>query len=235
MATGNFIAYFRVSTQKQGRSELGLDAQREAVQRHLNGGAWRLIAEVEEIESGKRDDRPKLAEALRLCRLYNAVLIIAKLDRLARDVGFISSIMKSGVEFIAVDTPYANKMTLQMLSVFAEHKSEMISSRTKAALSAAKARGKTLGGFRGYRIDAAGMQASIRKRRDIADAKASELAPLIGELQTAGITTLTGIAAELTKRGVATPRVKTKWSAAQVSNVLARLNSHGSSARKCLP
>ena len=148
MAKGRFVAYYRVSTEKQGRSGLGLEAQQEAVRTHLNGGNWHLAAEVVEIESGKRNDRPKLAEALRLCRLHGATLIIAKLDRLARNVAFISNLMESGVEFTAVDFPQANRLTVHILAAVAEHEREMISKRTKDALAAAKARGVKLGGVR---------------------------------------------------------------------------------------
>ena len=110
MANGRFVAYYRVSTDKQGRSGLGLDAQRESVTRYLNGGNWSLVAEVTEVESGKRDDRPKLAEALALCRIHNATLVIAKLDRLARHVAFIANLMDSGVDFVASDFPQANRL-----------------------------------------------------------------------------------------------------------------------------
>src|ERR1700685_232559 len=103
MANGRFVAYYRVSTAKQGISGLGLEAQRESVLKHLNGGRWKLVSEVTEGESGKRKDRPALAEALSLCRVHGATLIIAKLDRLARNVNFISSLMEAGVEFTAVD------------------------------------------------------------------------------------------------------------------------------------
>src|SRR5919205_517927 len=149
MATGTFVSYLRVSTARQGRSGLGLEAQRQAVTDFLNGGNWHLAAEVVEVESGKRNDRPKLAEALRLCRLHGAVLIIAKLDRLARNVAFISNLMESRVEFTAVDFPQANRLTVHILAAVAEHEREMISQRTKAALAAAKARGTQLGGHRG--------------------------------------------------------------------------------------
>src|ERR671910_807892 len=149
MSVCKFAAYYRVSTEKQGRSGLGLEAQQEAVRSYHNGGAWTLVAEIVEVESGKRNDRPKLAEAMRLCRLHGAVLIIAKLDRLARNVAFISNLMESGVEFTAVDFPQANRLTVHILAAVAEHEREMISQRTKAALAAAKARGKRLGGDRG--------------------------------------------------------------------------------------
>jgi Resolvase, N terminal domain len=146
MAKGSFVAYYRVSTERQGRSGLGLEAQQEAVRSYLNGGRWRLDAEVIEIESGKRSDRPKLAEALRLCRLHGAKLIIARLDRLARNVAFVSALMESGVDFVAVDFPQANRLTVHILAAVAEHEAKAISERTKAALAAAKARGKKLGG-----------------------------------------------------------------------------------------
>jgi hypothetical protein len=145
MANGKFVSYIRVSTQRQGRSGLGLEAQRDAVTNHLNGGRWSLIAEVVEVESGKRSDRPKLAEALRLCRASKATLVIAKLDRLARNVAFIANLMESGVEFVACDMPQANRFTLHILAAVAEHEAAMISARTKAALAAAKARGIRLG------------------------------------------------------------------------------------------
>src|ERR1700750_2997805 len=135
-----FVSYIRVSTTKQGESGLGLEAQREAVSRHV--GDKEILAEFTEIESGKaHTNRPQLLAAVELCKRKKATLVIAKLDRLARNVHFISGLMEAGVEFVAADNPHANKMTLQMLSVFAEHEREQISARTKAALKAAKARG----------------------------------------------------------------------------------------------
>jgi DNA invertase Pin-like site-specific DNA recombinase len=139
-----FVSYIRVSTTKQGLSGLGLEAQQEAVSRLISGRE--LWAEFTEIESGKaHNNRPQLLAAIDLCKRKKATLVIAKLDRLARNVHFISGLMEAGVEFVAADNPHANKMTLQMLSVFAEHEREQISSRTKAALKAAKARGTVLG------------------------------------------------------------------------------------------
>jgi DNA invertase Pin-like site-specific DNA recombinase len=139
-----FISYIRVSTQKQGDSGLGLEAQQEAVARHV--GENTPIAEFKELESGKSAaNRPQLMAALDLCKRKKAVLVVGKLDRLSRDVHFISGLLKSGVEFVACDNPHANKMTIQLLAVFAEHEREQISTRTKQALAAAKARGKKLG------------------------------------------------------------------------------------------
>jgi DNA invertase Pin-like site-specific DNA recombinase len=136
---------YRVSTDRQGESGLGLDAQRKLVADYLNGGSWTLSAEFTEVESGKRSDRPQLAAALAMAKRLRAKLIVAKLDRLSRNVSFISALMDSGVEFIAADMPFANKMTLQVLAVFAEHERDVISARTKQALAAAKERGVQLG------------------------------------------------------------------------------------------
>src|SRR4030088_1704163 len=142
---GNFIAYFRVSTDRQGKSGLGLAAQREAVMSYLDGGRWALVDEVTEIESGKRNDRPELMKALAACKKQKAKLVIAKLDRLSRNLAFIATLMDSGVEFVAVDNPHANKLTIHILAAVAQHEREMIAQRTKEALKAAKARGQRLG------------------------------------------------------------------------------------------
>jgi DNA invertase Pin-like site-specific DNA recombinase len=145
MARGKFIAYYRVSTERQGKSGLGLDAQRTAVLDYLNGGGWKLLGEFTEVETGKGRNalarRPQLRAALEACRKHKATLLIAKLDRLARNVFFVSGLMESGVEFVAVDMPMANRLTVHILAAVAEHEREMISQRTKAALAAAKARG----------------------------------------------------------------------------------------------
>src|SRR5262249_50048544 len=118
---GKFVAYYRVSTDKQGASGLGLDAQRQAVTTYLDGAPWRLGAQHTEVESGKRADRPELTKALAACRKHKAKLIIAKLDRLSRNLAFIAALMDSGVEFIAVDNPHANKLTIHILAAVAQH------------------------------------------------------------------------------------------------------------------
>src|SRR6266436_4972669 len=143
--SSRFVAYYRVSTDRQGRSGLGLDAQRYAVMRHVASHDGELIADFCEIESGKRSDRPQLAAAIAAAKKAKATLIIAKLDRLARNVHFISGLMESGVEFVAADMPMANRLTVHILAAVAEHEREAISARTKAALAAAKARGVELG------------------------------------------------------------------------------------------
>jgi DNA invertase Pin-like site-specific DNA recombinase len=222
--TGRFVAYYRVSTARQGKSGLGLEAQREAVREHLNGGNWELVAEFTEIESGKRSDRPKLAEALKACRLRGGKLIIAKLDRLARNVAFISNLMESGVEFEAVDFPQANRLTIHIMAAMAEHEAKMISERTKAALAAAKRRGVKLGGDRGARLTAKARAAGTAALRAKAQARAADLAATVKELQAAGCESLRSIAEGLDARGIPAARGG-NWSAVQVSRLLARLPS----------
>jgi DNA invertase Pin-like site-specific DNA recombinase len=226
MAQGKFVAYYRVSTAKQGRSGLGLEAQQEAVRSYLNGGSWQLVDEVVEVESGKRNDRPKLAEALRLCRLHDATLIIAKLDRLARNVAFISNLMESGVEFTAVDFPQANRLTVHILAAVAEHEAKAISTRTKDALAAVKARGKRLGGDRGNlpAVAKTGAKASVAARIAKAHNRASDLAPIIEELKASGAVSLRQIAAELNAKGIKTARGG-EWSAVQVHRVIERVSA----------
>src|SRR5215218_3176352 len=140
-----FVAYYRVSTDRQGKSGLGLEAQQKAVLDYLDGGKWELVETFTEVESGKRADRPELAKALEACRRHKATLVIAKLDRLSRNLAFIATLMDSSRDFVAVDNPHATRLTLHILAAVAEHEREMISARTKAALQAAKARGKRLG------------------------------------------------------------------------------------------
>lgn len=149
MGAGRYIAYYRVSTARQGKSGLGLEAQRAAVLAYLNGGNWELTAEFCEVESGKTSDRPQLAAALAACRLHRATLVIAKLDRLSRDAAFLLGLQNAGVRFVAVDMPEANELVVGIMACVAQAERKMISDRTKAALAAAKVRGVKLGGFRG--------------------------------------------------------------------------------------
>lgn len=149
MSAQRAVCYLRVSTARQGASGLGLEAQRAAVQAYAVSVGMTIVAEYVEVESGKRDDRPQLAAALTACRLHRAQLVIAKLDRLARNVAFIANLMDGAVDFVAVDMPHANRLTLHLMAAMAEHEREMISQRTKAALAAAKARGVKLGNPRG--------------------------------------------------------------------------------------
>ena len=227
MAEGRFVSYLRVSTKRQGASGLGLEAQRKAVADYLNGGDWSLIEEVVEVETGKRNDRPQLAEALRLCRVHGATLVIAKLDRLSRDAHFLLTLQKEGVDFIAVDMPHADRFTVGIMAMVAQKEREMISQRTKAALAAAKARGVKLGGDRGNirNVAAKGREASLATRIAKADAKAADLASTIKQIRSAGDSpSLRQIAAELNARGIRSARGGA-WSAAQVSRVLQRIEA----------
>jgi DNA invertase Pin-like site-specific DNA recombinase len=220
MTNGKFVSYLRVSSAQQGQSGLGLEAQRAAVDGYLNGGNWKLVQELVEVESGKRNDRPKLAEALRLCRRHKATLVIAKLDRLARNVHFISGLMESDVEFVAADRPKADRFELHLYAAFAEKEGKDISIRTKAALAAAKARGTRLGGRRVTTERFAEIQAEGRKiRTDKAEKRAADLAPVIRRLQAEGHESLRAVAAVLNDRGIPTARGG-QWSAVQVARVM---------------
>src|SRR3954470_11817931 len=146
---GKWISYLRVSTDRQGKSGLGIEAQRNSVAEYLNGGSWKLVKEYVEVESGKRTDRPMLAEAIKACRAYGAKLVIAKLDRLSRVAHFLLGLEKAGVDFVAADMPNANRLTVGIMAMVAEEERRMISRRTKDALAAAKRRGTKLGGDRG--------------------------------------------------------------------------------------
>ena len=211
--TARFIAYFRVSTARQGRSGLGLEAQQEAVQRYLASVGGTLIAEHVEVEFGKRNDRPELAKAMAACRKHKAKLCIAKLDRLGRNVAFISALMDGAVEFVAVDNPTATRLTLHILAAVAEHEREMIAARTKAALQAAKARGIVLG-RNGAKVLAPANRAAAMER-------ACPLKPILAELTGAGMS-IRQIAAELTARGVPTAGGG-NWHPQTVSRVLERV------------
>lgn len=219
MAEGSFVAYYRVSTEKQGRSGLGLEAQQEAVRAYLNGGQWELAAEFTEVESGKNADRPALAKALQACRVYGARLVIAKLDRLSRDAHFLLGLEKAGVDFVAADMPHANRLTVGIMAMVADEERRMISARTKAALQAAKARGTKLGGFRGKVITQEGRAASLCARQEQSRARATDLAPIIGELKASGATSLQQIATGLNAKGIRTARGG-EWSAVQVRRLL---------------
>ena len=205
------VTYLRVSTDRQGQSGLGLEAQRAAVASYVEAG--RLLGEFVEVESGRKDDRPQLAAALAMCRQHKARLVIAKLDRLARSVALISGLMESGVEFVAADMPEANRFMLHIMAAVAEHEREMISQRTRAALAVAKARGTRLGNPR----------PDTAKARAVASGNAARfravVLPQIQTLQAEGWS-LRGIAAELNARGINAPRGGS-WHAASVRAALA--------------
>src|ERR1700722_17616961 len=171
--SGLFVAYYRVSTDRQGRSGLGLEAQQKAVRDYLSGG--NIVAEFTEIESGKRNERPELAKSLAACRKQKGKLVIAKLDRLSRNLAFIATLMDAGVEFIAVDNPHANKLTLHILAAVAQHERETIGEAPRAALQAAKARGIRLG-----RNAAEGLAPMYKEQ---ARERSRQLAPMLFDLK----------------------------------------------------
>lgn len=210
-----FIAYFRVSTDRQGKSGLGLEAQRETVMRYVDGRGS-IAEEFTEIESGKKNNRPQLILALAACRKHRAVLVIACLDRLARKVHFISGLMESGVDFVAADMPYADKFMLHIRAAVAENEAELISRRVKDALAAAKRRGVRLGNPNPSPALALARQAN----RDAAIHFAETVSPLIEKLHSQKLS-LRLIAAELNRRSILTARGK-RWEAAQVANILKR-------------
>jgi DNA invertase Pin-like site-specific DNA recombinase len=214
------VAYYRVSTARQGRSGLGLEAQRQAVQTYL--GEQKLISEFVEVESGTSGDRPQLKAALTACRLHKATLIIAKLDRLARNVAFVAALMESGIEFQACDFPSANRLTIHILAAVAEHEARMTSERTRTALAAAKARGTVLGGFRGRAGTCTDLEKARTARTAKANQRALDLVPTIRSLQAEGNISLGSIATGLNARQIVTARGGL-WSASQVRRILRRL------------
>jgi len=216
MAEGRFVSYLRVSTDRQGRSGLGLEAQREAVTTYLNGGRWDLVAEFVEHETGKGSNalakRPQLRAALALAKKQRATLVIAKLDRLSRNMAFTATLMDAGVDFVAVDNPHASRLTLHILAAVAEHEREMIAERTKAALAASKARGTVLGAH-------GKVLAEVRKAEAL-----DRLAPIADRLQAlkAEGVTMRAIADRLNAEGVTSP-AGGLWQAGNVHRALARL------------
>lgn len=211
---GKFVAYYRVSTAKQGQSGLGLEAQQSAVTTYLNGGNWELTGEFTEVESGKRKNRPQLQAALALCKKQKATLVIAKLDRLARNLHFISGLMEAKIDFLAVDNPTANRLTVQILAAVAEEEARAISSRTKAALASAKARGVRLGPH-------GAVLAGINHAK--ATATAQSLQPIVAELAAEGITSVRAIAEAMNSRGIPTPTGK-RWHSTSVHRLLSRIS-----------
>jgi DNA invertase Pin-like site-specific DNA recombinase len=221
MPAARYVGYLRVSTQRQGASGLGIETQRRAILDHA-GDPARVVAVHLEIESGRKADRPELARALAACRMQQATLLIAKLDRLARNVAFVSNLMESGVEFVACDFPQANRLTVHILAAVAEHERRMISERTKAALAVATARGVKLGGDpASLKNRELGWRHSARTRREQANRRAADLLPVIEALRADGALTYAALAAGLNRRGVPAPRGGV-WFPASVLQVLRR-------------
>lgn len=227
MANGKFVSYLRVSTEKQGQSGLGVEGQRGDVERYLNGGRWTLVAEYVETESGKRSDRPKLRAAMNHAKAVGATLVIAKLDRLARNLHFVTGLMESGVDFIAADNPHANRLTIHILAAVAEDEARRISERTKAALAAAKARGVKLGnpnGARALRGKQVGNKQAVAVVKANAARRADSLNSIVGDLRSKGVTSVRAIATELNAQGIMTPRGG-QWHSTSVHRLLTRLSA----------
>lgn len=226
-SNGKFVCYYRVSTSKQGKSGLGLEAQRAAVATYLNGGDWQIIDEYTETESGKRSDRPELDKALAAARLHRCPLVVSKVDRLTRSVAFLSRLLEAGVDVRFADLPQIEGATgrflLQQMVAVAELEAGMISARTKAALAAAKRRGVVLGGNRGVAPSAKVRKQAVAVIQARADQRAQDLAETIKRLQAGGAKSLRAIAAGLNKAGIPTPRGSGEWAAAQVQRTLERL------------
>lgn len=229
--TKKTIAYYRVSTRKQGRSGLGLEGQKAAVSQHIEQHGGKLVFEYTEIETGKSKTRPELLKAVAHAKRAKARLVVAKLDRLARNVAFTSALMESNVDFVACDNPHANKFTIHILAAVAEHEAEQISQRTKAALAVAKRRGVKLGSARPGHWDGRehkrreGLRkarvAAANARSEAAETEYADLVPMLTDLREQGYS-LQEIADELNAMGHTTRRQK-PWNRMQVSRVLKRV------------
>lgn len=215
------IAYRRVSTEKQGRSGLGLDAQAASIDAYVRMTGASVLATFTDVESGKVDDRPQLLAAIAAAKAANARLVVATLDRLSRDLHFIAGLMKTGVDFVAADMPGASTFELHIRAAIAQEERRKISERTRHALAAAKARGTKLGGFRGAVPTDESREAAAHVRAGNADAFAAKVRPALDALQSSGITSLKGLAAALNAKGITTRRGGA-WSATQVARLLER-------------
>lgn len=222
---GRFVIYYRVSTDKQGKSGLGLEAQKVTVMNYLNGGSHEIVGEYTEIESGGKDNRPELTKALLDCRLKNARLIVAKLDRLSRDLGFITTLQKSDVGFTVAEMPDATELTIHIYAAMAQHERKLISQRTKDALARVKANGKKLGNpclQRGERIPGSCVPEHINATRiEKADSFAADMAKVIQRMGEASGMSLREIADGLNNAGYKTARGG-EWRATSVKRILER-------------
>lgn len=230
MSSARFVSYARVSTTRQQSSGLGLEAQRQAVVAYvgrIEGAA--IVAEFVEAESGKRNDRPQLLAALAACRMHGATLLIARLDRLSRNAAFLLSLRDSSVDFIAVDMPGANRLSIGVMAMVAEAEGEAISLRTKAALRIAKQRGVQLGRAGRQNFSNAGRAKGRASAAGVvgrkADERARDRAAYVERLRAEGCATLAEFGRALERLGVLTPRRKAVWSDSQVARLLARVDA----------
>lgn len=219
-----YVSYLRVSTDKQGRSGLGLEAQRNSIHSYLKGSDGELLGEYVEVESGKNTSRPKLTEALKHCRLTGATLVIAKLDRLSRNAHFLLTLQEEGVKFVAADMPEANNLTVGIMALVAQQEREAISKRTKEALRQAKERGQKLGNPNGAaHLRGRGNSEAVESVRRNADEFAESLRESLKELIDDGVTSARGIAKRLNQMGILTARGG-QWHQSTVSNLMKRLS-----------
>lgn len=219
------VTYTRVSTDRQGRSGLGLEGQEAAIAAYAAANAAHIVGAFTEVESGRNNARPQLQAALKLARVTGAKLVIAKLDRLSRNAAFLLNLQESGVDFVACDNPTATPLTIGILALVAQDEARAISERTKAALKAAKARGQALGnpnGAEALRRAGKGNGASCEAQKAAALTRAHDLADVLEDVEAQGHTTLAAIAAELNQRGIKTARGG-MWHASSVANVRRRL------------
>lgn len=224
------VSYLRVSTAKQGRSGLGVDAQRAAIEAYASQRGATILSTFVEVESGKLNSRPELGRAIHLAKMTGATLLIAKLDRLLRNAAFLLALRDSGVRFIAADMPDANELTVGVMALVAQQEREAISARTKEALRAAKARGKKLGNPNGSAAlvrAAKGNAAAVSAIQALADEHAQRLEQLIDQLESEGVTTLASMSDALNEREILTPRGG-RWHKSSVRNLLARLRRNPS-------
>lgn len=232
-----FVAYERVSTARQGRSGLGLEAQRTAIDDFAATRGADVIGRFTEVESGGKDARPELAKALHLARLTGATLVIAKLDRLSRNAVFLLTLRDSGVRFLAVDMPEANDLTVGIMALVAQQEREAISRRTKEALAAAQARGVKLGNPNGAAAlkragkGGAALRATVAAN---ADQFADDLTAVVRDIRAHGHETLRAMAAELNRRGILTRRGG-RWHVSSVRNLLRRMDRLGAASRPSGP
>lgn len=221
-----YVAYLRVSTGRQGHSGLGLEAQRTAISNFVSQRQGRVLETFVEVESGKVNSRPELGKALHLAKVTGATLVIAKLDRLSRNAAFLLTLQDSGARFVAADMPDANELTVGIMALVAQQERQAISRRTKEALQEAKAQGRRLGNPNGAAALARankGNAAAVAASQRIASAHAEALRPILAELKEASIVSLGGLAAELNRRGILTPRAM-RWHRSSVANLLKRLD-----------
>ena len=219
------VSYIRVSTARQGASGLGLAGQTTAIEAYAAANAAHIVGAFTEVESGRKNDRPELAKAMKLARVTGATLVIARLDRLSRSAAFLLSLQDSGVDFVCCDNPHATPLTIGVLALVAQTEAEAISARIKAALQATKAKGTKLGnpnGAAALRRAGKGNAASVRVMKYRANARASDLAEVLEDLETNGFSTLKEQANELNKRGIKTARGG-RWHPSSVSNLRKRL------------